>query len=188
MSNPTRTCSNAECGASIDDRPRQARFCSRRCCARYHHVLARLDPVKRVRENERHARYSKARAEQRAAISRARYERKNPDARPYSKRGEPRTPEQKRQAAAENARRRYARQIEATSVPFTVADIQARLAFWGNRCWMCGDAATCVDHVKPLFRGGPHLLANLRPACKPCNSKKQSQWFGTAEIHRFMRI
>jgi 5-methylcytosine-specific restriction endonuclease McrA len=43
---------------------------------------------------------------------------------------------------------------------------------WGNKCWVCGEKATATDHVKSLFRGGSHWPANLRPICKPCNSKK----------------
>ncbi|MGX7727586.1 HNH endonuclease [Rhodococcus sp. 5G237] len=39
-----------------------------------------------------------------------------------------------------------------------------------------------VDHVKPINKGGPHMLANLRPACGPCNSRKRDQWPFTNEI------
>jgi hypothetical protein len=56
--------------------------------------------------------------------------------------------------------------------------LDARWAYYGGRCWMCGDPATEWDHVKPLAAGGhPSLLANLRPMCGPCNVAKGSSWF-----------
>lgn len=35
-----------------------------------------------------------------------------------------------------------------------------------------------ADHVKPLAKGGPHILANIRPACVSCNSRKHATWAG----------
>ena len=58
----------------------------------------------------------------------------------------------------------------------TAADLLARWSMWGGRCWMCGAMATCTDHVKPLAKGGSNWPANLRPACKLCNSRKQAMW------------
>jgi 5-methylcytosine-specific restriction endonuclease McrA len=43
-------------------------------------------------------------------------------------------------------------------------------------CWMCGGDADTVDHVKPLSKGGAHILANLRSACQSCNSSKGATW------------
>lgn len=38
-------------------------------------------------------------------------------------------------------------------------------------CAICGAApATTADHVVPRSHGGSNQLANLRPACGPCNS------------------
>ena len=54
--------------------------------------------------------------------------------------------------------------------------LAAKLSYWGNRCWLCRGPATQVDHVKPLAKGGPHCLANLRPICGSCNSRKQDTW------------
>jgi 5-methylcytosine-specific restriction endonuclease McrA len=72
-----------------------------------------------------------------------------------------------------NNRKRRARQFGASGA-HTVADLQARWAMWGDRCWMCGDQATATDHVKALVRGGSNWPANLRPICQPCNSRKGS--------------
>jgi 5-methylcytosine-specific restriction enzyme A len=37
-----------------------------------------------------------------------------------------------------------------------------------------GTRALSADHVVPLIRGGRSVRGNLVPACKDCNSKKQS--------------
>ena len=56
-------------------------------------------------------------------------------------------------------------------------------AWWKRRigpgvCHYCGRQvgarALTMDHVVPLIRGGRSVRANLVPACKDCNSKKQS--------------
>lgn len=45
-------------------------------------------------------------------------------------------------------------------------------------CHYCGGQvgarALTADHVVPLIRGGRSVRSNLVPACKDCNSKKQS--------------
>jgi 5-methylcytosine-specific restriction endonuclease McrA len=46
----------------------------------------------------------------------------------------------------------------------------------GRRCHWCGRYATTVDHVVPLAIGGSHDLANLVPACQPCNSRRGAQF------------
>lgn len=58
----------------------------------------------------------------------------------------------------------------------TAEKIQARVDFYGGRCWICGVPWEQIDHVKPLARGGSNWPANLRPACKRCNSSKKSTW------------
>lgn len=56
-------------------------------------------------------------------------------------------------------------------------------AWWKRRvaagtCHYCGRhvgaKALSVDHVIPLIRGGRSVRGNMVPACKECNSKKQS--------------
>jgi len=44
----------------------------------------------------------------------------------------------------------------------------------GMCAWGCGRAATTVDHVVPLARGGSNDLDNLVPACATCNSSRGS--------------
>lgn len=54
----------------------------------------------------------------------------------------------------------------------TVEQAHARYTYYGGKCWMCGEQATCMDHVKALALGGSNWPANLRPACTSCNSRK----------------
>ncbi|AEJ92131.1 HNH endonuclease [Mycobacterium phage Optimus] len=70
------------------------------------------------------------------------------------------------------ARRRSAYQL----ADFAPEQLEARWNYYGGNCWMCGEPATSIDHVKPIAKGGAHMLCNLRPACKPCNSRKGGRW------------
>jgi 5-methylcytosine-specific restriction endonuclease McrA len=76
----------------------------------------------------------------------------------------------------EMAARRRARLLGTQSQSLTASMIDARMSVWGGRCWICGDEANNVDHVKPLGKGGSHLLCNLRPACGECNRRKSAKW------------
>jgi len=58
-----------------------------------------------------------------------------------------------------------------------------RSAWWKRRigagvCHYCrrevGSKALTMDHLIPLIRGGRSVRGNMVPACKDCNSKKQS--------------
>lgn len=54
--------------------------------------------------------------------------------------------------------------------------LQARIDFYGGKCWMCGAPWEHIDHVKPISKGGSNWPANLRPACEACNLRKSDQW------------
>jgi len=67
----------------------------------------------------------------------------------------------------------------------TAEQLQARIDYYGGLCWMCGAPWTCIDHVKPLARGGCNWPANLRPACRSCNARKHHHWpYPTVSILR----
>ena len=68
--------------------------------------------------------------------------------------------------------RRRTRIAAATIQQFTLAEMRQRIAVFGGRCAYCGGPHEHMDHVKPIAKGGPHCLANLRPACAKCNMKK----------------
>jgi 5-methylcytosine-specific restriction endonuclease McrA len=85
-------------------------------------------------------------------------------------------PEAVRRAGA--ARR--ARKRAAPTIAFTTEQLAQRLDYYGNRCYLRLDGCTYgsdhIDHVKPLNRGGSHMLCNLRPACESCNRRKSDKW------------
>lgn len=54
------------------------------------------------------------------------------------------------------------------------------LVEYAECCWIC-DVSLCDvdmhwDHVRPLAKGGRHVVENLRPACASCNIKKNDSW------------
>jgi 5-methylcytosine-specific restriction endonuclease McrA len=75
-----------------------------------------------------------------------------------------------------HVQRRYARRKGAASVHFTKQQLEDKKRYWGYRCWVCGEPYEAMDHVKPLAKHGPHILANLRPICWRCNSSKNDRW------------
>lgn len=71
---------------------------------------------------------------------------------------------------------RKARKYSVQTVPFTQEQWEAKVAYWGDQCWMCGGDWSHMDHVKPISAGGADMLCNLRPACGSCNSRKHNKW------------
>ncbi len=76
---------------------------------------------------------------------------------------------------------RRARKAKSPTIRYTTAQLAAKWAYWGNRCYLripgiCTGDAEHVEHVKPLRAGGANMLANLRPSCGPCNSSKGGRW------------
>jgi 5-methylcytosine-specific restriction endonuclease McrA len=80
-------------------------------------------------------------------------------------------------------RRRRARLAAVAREPYEPSAIFERD---GWSCWLCGrgldpdapinqPAAPTVDHVVPLAAGGPDTPANLRAACRSCNSRRGAQ-------------
>lgn len=49
---------------------------------------------------------------------------------------------------------------------------RAVLLTQGRCCWICGERATTADHVVPRSKGGDDDPANLRPACRKCNTAR----------------
>lgn len=80
------------------------------------------------------------------------------------------------EAKAERQRRDRARKKTTMVVRLTPTQLAGKLAYWGGKCWLCGGEPTTWDHVKPQTKGGPHILANLRPACLSCNTRKHNRW------------
>lgn len=70
------------------------------------------------------------------------------------------------------------RRVKTSGIDFS--SIVGRMEVYGHTCVYCGAPYDHIDHVIPIARGGRHIAANLRPACKKCNlrkgSKKMSEW------------
>ncbi len=76
-----------------------------------------------------------------------------------------------------HGRNRRARAAKAEG-HHTAADIAAILAAQKRRCAYCGVGIArgfCVDHIRPLARGGSNWPSNLQLTCKPCNSRKHAK-------------
>ncbi len=57
----------------------------------------------------------------------------------------------------------------------THAEWQTILRRYNHRCGYCGDTEQItMDHVMPLSKGGQHDVANVAPACRPCNARKHT--------------
>jgi len=86
---------------------------------------------------------------------------------------------------------RRAKRIGATPVgTYATSDIvSAHLGMWGDKCWVCGSPMVAVDHVKPISKGGLHVVANLRPICNHCNVVKSDKWpFPTTQQEAYKAI
>lgn len=89
-------------------------------------------------------------------------------------------PERARDSGRRSRHRRRARLKEVQFIDFTLEQFEQRMAYYGHACYLKLDCCTGefdhVDHVKPIAKLGPHILANLRPACQPCNLRKAGKW------------
>lgn len=151
---------------------RPPRFC--RPCVKVRHLAQARAYVQRKPDQRRQSRIQWAEQNVDALrTARKAWKRANPEAVRQSRREvKRRHPELNRSYVS--ARR--ARQRHLTVVPFTPQQLFARLAYYGGRCWMCRAEADSLDHVKPLAKGGAHMLCNLRPACRDCNTRKSDRW------------
>jgi|GEM_PF-2892728 len=111
-----------------------------------------------------------------------RYQAENRDkVRANQKRWRLNNPERARESARLASHRRRARIYATQVVDFTPEQLEQKFAYYGHSCYLklpglCTGAFDQIEHVKPLSKGGAHLLANLRPSCEPCNSHKRAKW------------
>lgn len=80
-----------------------------------------------------------------------------------------------------NPERRYAaekrRRLKITKHHIDPQLLEQKIDYWGRVCWICKvNPYQSLDHVKPLSKGGAHMLCNIRPACSRCNSSKGDKW------------
>lgn len=72
--------------------------------------------------------------------------------------------------------RGYALLLGVPVLNFSIDQLRQRLSMFGFKCWMCGGPFEHMDHTKPLSKGGPHSLSNIRPSCAHCNLSKHDTW------------
>lgn len=81
-----------------------------------------------------------------------------------------------------NYRRNRRAKIAQAKGRATEAQIDARMAYFGYRCYYCKGPFEEVDHTIPISNGGTNWPSNLRPTCKSCNRRK-----GTKTVSEFTR-
>lgn len=169
-----KTATRAYAKAAFDADPEKTRAEARVRMSRW----KKVNPA-RAREIQRTHR--SANLEERRAACRESYRRRN-DREPGWKREYAREwYANNRDKASVTRNRRRAKKIAGTIIAFTADHLEARMSMFPG-CWMCGGPKETVDHVKPLEKGGAHMLANLKPACRSCNSSKQHAWPLTPEF------
>lgn len=180
--------------ASVDGRVRCCKWCvAKRDADRYAREQPRLRAQAAGRYRENRAAIAARRAARRSANAdevnkRGReYARQNPDkVRLYNKRWRIKNAaydnQRKRKWEEENPlsrkiqESRYRARVKAQRIcRITMKQLAERISVFGDRCAYCRDEWQHIDHVKPIARGGPHCLANLRPACARCNLRKNDK-------------
>jgi len=72
------------------------------------------------------------------------------------------------------AKRRASKRASGRGV--TAEEWRAILAAFGHHCAYCGAGGRMtMDHVVPLSRNGEHAPSNVVPACRSCNSRKNTK-------------
>lgn len=167
-------CSSCETSKPVDDfhRNRATRTGRDGVCKAC--VTARRAAQKVHRAAVRKA-YRARRGDTIRAANRAEYQRNRERRLAASRRWREQNPDRVRQLIRAQNSARYAR-VKGAPGHATAEQIQARWAYYGDRCWMCRAPATDTDHVKPLAAGGSNWPANLRPACSSCNREKSDTW------------
>lgn len=83
--------------------------------------------------------------------------------------------------SAKIMRRFYTRSMHARkfgcqiSTPSQEA-VEAKVEYHNGKCYICGAEWECFDHIKPISKGGPHMLSNMKPCCNKCNQEKHAKW------------
>ncbi len=76
----------------------------------------------------------------------------------------------------ERVHRRRSRILNAPVCDLTIKQWEFIKFLYNFRCVYCGAKPRILtkDHIIPLSNGGSHTASNIVPACKSCNSKKNT--------------
>jgi 5-methylcytosine-specific restriction endonuclease McrA len=183
-----------ECKTTFLPKRSDGRYCSSRCIDRAKYSRNRKDPdylaAKKaywLSYREANAELIKAKATERRNANleaNRRYQREWSARHRYKVSGSWRSRNLDKAAAKQRVRNRRL----AALTPFDIshAEVMAKVAYWGSKCWLCGGAFQAVDHVKPLAKDGLNILSNLRPICTSCNSRKRDRWFGVQNLDQLL--
>jgi len=138
----------------------RSKYCSSQCQSAVKHAKRMADPSRKLV------------AEDRMRRARATYNSKHPHQ--YIPVTE--ISEKAKTSRRQRSRKYLANKANVLSLSYTHEQLQSKVAYWGNRCWICLGGWDAMDHVKPLAKGGPNILSNMRPICTPCNSRKRDKW------------
>lgn len=71
--------------------------------------------------------------------------------------------------------RTHARRAAVRADAYTIAEWLSVVELFNNSCAYCGSKHNLtMDHVVPIALGGTNTYRNIIPACKSCNSRKNS--------------
>lgn len=182
-----------ECGLIFQPPTTLSRHCSKQCHNRGRHRVRSADPKYLQSRKEYALRYKVEHADRMRDRNRKRRER-DPDAyrkyqREWAASHQYDTPSwRSRNLDKAAAKQRIRNRRIAALTPYAIshAEVMAKVAYWGSKCWLCGGAFQAVDHVKPLAKDGLNILANLRPICTSCNSRKRDRWFGVQNLDQLL--
>lgn len=104
----------------------------------------------------------------------------------YKIRGQdPEVARKRRASTRRSESRRRAIKASVESVVITADEFATILDMYHHECWICfiglSEDTLHWDHYQPLAAGGRHVPDNMRPACGPCNIRKNSIWPITEE-------
>lgn len=77
---------------------------------------------------------------------------------------------------------RKAKAVEVLDLPYIIERD-------GSQCYLCphpyvlARADITFDHVVPISREGSHIYKNVRVACRPCNSRKNTYLLSELAAH-----
>ncbi|MER5754803.1 HNH endonuclease [Streptomyces sp. NPDC002088] len=165
-----RVCRN--CGIDIAHKRSNAVYCSRSCKSGGAHQRLRATPEGKAAEKIRNVGRYVQEAKRRRAGAIDYYERNRELRLEYAREWRAQNPHRRRAAADRRA------ELMVTNpgfCPFDAAEWEALKRRHGYRCAYCGvrpEDPLEKDHVVPLTKGGRHAIANILPACGPCNRSK----------------